>query len=69
MEKAKVTEGEKIDLILKTMSEGLKRHEEAQKAAKGRDTVQTHQAELVKAWEPQNVLQLLIKSYWEKENA
>ena len=48
MEKAKVTEGEKIDLILKTMSEGLKRHEEAQKAAKGRDTVQTHQEDLIK---------------------
>ena len=48
MEKAKVTEGEKIDLILKTMSEGLKRHEEAQKAAKGRDSVQTHQEDLIK---------------------
>lgn len=48
MEKAKVTEGEKIDLILKTMAEGLKRHEEAQNAAKGRDTVQTHQEDLIK---------------------
>ena len=48
MEKAKVTEGEKIDLILKTMAEGLKRHEEAQKAAKGRDSVQTHQEDLIK---------------------
>ena len=48
MEKAKVTEGEKIDLILKTMSEGLRKYEEAQKAAKGRDTVQTHQEDLIK---------------------
>ncbi len=48
MEKAKVTEGEKIDLILKTMAEGLKRHEEAQKAAKGRDSIQTHQEDLIK---------------------
>ena len=48
MEKAKVTDGEKIDLILKTMSEGLRKYEEAQKAAKGRDTVQTHQEDLIK---------------------
>lgn len=48
MEKAKVTDGEKIDLILKTMVEGLKRHEEAQKAAKGRNSVQTHQEDLIK---------------------
>lgn len=48
MEKAKVTDGEKIDLILKTMSEGLRRHEEAQKAAKGRNVLQTHQEDLIK---------------------
>ena len=48
MEKAKVTDGEKIDLILKTMSEGLKRYEEAQKAAKGRSGCQTHQEDLIK---------------------
>lgn len=48
MEKAKVTEGEKIDLILKTMSEGLRKYEQAQKAAKGRDSVQTHQEDLIK---------------------
>lgn len=48
MEKAKVTEGEKIDLILKTMSEGLKRYEEAQKAAKGVSGCQTHQEDLIK---------------------
>ena len=48
MEKAKVTDGEKIDLILKTMSEGLRRHEEAQKAAKGIFGCQTHQEDLIK---------------------
>lgn len=48
MEKAKVTDGEKIDLILKTMSEGLKRYEKAQKAAKGRSGCQTHQEDLIK---------------------
>ena len=48
MEKAKVTDGEKIDLILKTMSEGLKRYEEAQKAAKGISGCQTHQEDLIK---------------------
>lgn len=48
MEKAKVTDGEKIDLILKTMSEGLRKYEQAQKAAKGRDSVQTHQEDLIK---------------------
>ena len=48
MEKAKVTEGEKIDLILKTMAEGLKKREQAQQAAKGRNTLQTHQEDLIK---------------------
>ena len=48
MEKAKVTDGEKIDLILKNMSEGLKRYEEAQKAAKGVSGCQTHQEDLIK---------------------
>jgi hypothetical protein len=48
MEKAKVTDGEKIDLILKTMSEGLRKHEQAQQAAKGRNSVQTHQEDLMK---------------------
>ena len=48
MEKAKVTEGEKIDLILKTMSEGLRKYEEAQKAAKGVSGCQTHQEDLIK---------------------
>ena len=48
MEKAKVTDGEKIDLILKTMSEGLKRYGEAQKAAKGVSGCQTHQEDLIK---------------------
>lgn len=48
MEKAKVTDGEKIDLILKTMAEGLKKREQAQQAAKGRNSVQTHQEDLIK---------------------
>ena len=48
MEKAKVTDGEKIDLILKTMSEGFKKYEEAQKAAKGISGCQTHQEDLIK---------------------
>lgn len=48
MEKAKVTDGEKIDLILKTMAEGLRKYEQAQKAAKGRNSVQTHQEDLIK---------------------
>ena len=68
MEKAKVTDGEKIDLILKTMAEGLKRHEEAQKAAKGRDSVQTHQAELIQNMDPENDLQAFFKTYWEQGN-
>lgn len=48
MEKAKVTDGEKIDLILKTMAEGLRRHEEAQQAAKGISGCHTHQEDLIK---------------------
>lgn len=48
MEKAKVTDGEKIDLILKTMSEGLRKYEQAQQAAKGRNVLQTHQEDLIK---------------------
>lgn len=48
MEKAKVINGEKIDLILKTMSEGLRKYEQAKKAAKDQDSVQTHQEDLIK---------------------
>lgn len=48
MEKAKVMNGEKIDLILKTMSEGLRKYEQAQKAAKNQDSAQTHQEDLIK---------------------